>query len=443
MLQAVYKAMMQVSTPFLEAYLKKRAARGREDVARADERRGTASRARPAMPLVWCHAASVGESLALLSVVERLLQDNKNIAVLVTTGTVTSAKLMAERLPEGAFHQYMPVDHPRWTARFLDHWRPDFAVWSESEFWPNILAGLRRRRIPAVLLNARMSQKTFSRWQWARGMIGGILSGFDLCLGQNAAEAARLEKLGAPRTQVSANLKYAARPLPCDDEKLSALRAATGKRPMVLWASTHPGEEEIAGRVHKELCAKTENLLTVIVPRHPARGAEVQALLEKQGLRALLRSDGQSAPEAAPEIARDVYIADTLGELGLFFRLCPLVVMGGSFADIGGHNPIEPAQLGAAVFYGPRMYNFVTINDDFLSAKAACQVADVPGLVAALLPALENPDSVKPMAEAARWLTQDKSQIVDDLAALLNPYVEKAVKAYHEKQQAKNRKGAA
>ncbi|MBI1214443.1 MAG: 3-deoxy-D-manno-octulosonic acid transferase [Alphaproteobacteria bacterium] len=427
MLLAIYKAVMRASTPFLEAYLQKRAARGKEDVERAAERRGHADRARPAAPLVWCHAASVGEALSLLSVVERLLRDNPAVSVMVTTGTVTSARLMEERLPKGAFHQFVPVDHPRWVARFLDHWRPDLVIWSESEFWPNMLSAIRARGIPAVLLNARMSEKTFARWQWARGTMASLLSAFDLCLGQNAAEAARLEKLGARNVRVSANLKYAAAPLPCDGEKLATLEQSVKGRSLLLWASTHEGEEEIAADVHKALARDVKGLLTIIVPRHPARGEDIFEMIEKRELRPALRSSGDMPDEELPP---DIYIADTLGELGLFYRLCKTVVIGGSFAQIGGHNPIEPAQLGCAIFYGPQMYNFISINQEFLDAKAAVQVHDVAALQAALKDALADPAAVAPLRDAALKLTAEKSGIVDALAALLNPYVEKAAAHY-------------
>lgn len=415
MLLGIYKAVMRASTPLLEAYLMKRQQRGKEDPLRAGERRGAAARGRGTRPLAWFHAASVGESLSLLSVVTRVLRDAPDIDVMVTTGTVTSAKLMAERLPQGAFHQYIPVDHPSWVGKFLDHWQPGLVVWAESEFWPNMLLAVKARGIPAVLLNARMSEGSFRRWKWAKGSISSMLSAFSLCLAQNSAEAARLTALGAKDVRVSANLKYAAAPLPADDGKLAALKDAYSRRKLLLWASTHPGEEEIALATHKALRGTFPDLSTVIVPRHPQRGTEVLSLAHKAGLAGSLRSRGEEPG--------DVYIADTLGELGLFFRLCPLVVMGGSFADIGGHNPIEPGQLGCAVFYGPVMYNFLTISEDFLSARAAIQVQGRDDLVERLKAAFADPASVAPVAAAALALTQQKSHIVDDLSAILAPYL--------------------
>jgi 3-deoxy-D-manno-octulosonic-acid transferase len=213
MLISLYKNLMQSAAPLLEAYLQRRMRRGKEDPVRFDERRGKPSRARGDKPLVWFHAASVGEAQSLLALIRRLMADAADVQVMVTTGTVTSARLMAERLPAPAFHQYMPVDHPAWTENFLDHWQPSLVIWSESEFWPNMLAGIRQRNIPAILLNARMSEKTFRRWQFARGAIGAMLGTFSLCLGQNQAEVDRLLKLGSASAKVSGNLKYAALPL--------------------------------------------------------------------------------------------------------------------------------------------------------------------------------------------------------------------------------------
>ncbi len=343
MLLSLYKNLLRVTTPLLEAHLQKRAERGREDPARAGERRGKPILPRGPKPLVWFHAASVVESLSLLALIARILKDHSALDVMVTTGTVTSARLMAERLPKGAFHQYMPVDHPAWVARFLDHWQPDFVIWAESDFWPNMLAEIKRRKIPAVLLNARMSEKSFRKWQWAGGAMRGVLETFTLCLAQNAAEAKRLEALGARNVRISANLKYAAAALPCDDAKLAALKTAVGARPLVLWASTHPGEEEMALRLHAHLQKTRPALLTIIVPRHPVRGAELKAMALRSGLQAHLRSEG-----ALPASGDGIYIADTLGELGVFYRLSKIAILGGSFADIGGHNPIEPAQLAAS-----------------------------------------------------------------------------------------------
>ncbi len=347
---------------------------------------------------------------------------------MVTTGTVTSAKLMAERLPhkefpERSFHQYMPVDHPGWTEKFLNHWHPDFVIWSESEFWPNMLAGIRKRKIPAILLNARMSEKSFQRWQKARSLIKEMLSTFRLCLGQSQTEVDRLLQLGATEARTSSNLKYAAAPLPYDPESFETLRGQVGQRPLLLWASTHPGEEELACRIHNSLMKTEPTLLTIIVPRHPQRGGAIVEVAEWAELRAARRS-----LKHRPRKDDNIYIADTLGELGLFYRLCRLCVIGGSFVPVGGHNPIEPAQLGCQIFYGPHMFNFVSICSDFESHGAAMRIPDEAALEKNLGLALQDPIHFSALGAAARDWAQQREHTVDEITAILAPFLKAAVK---------------
>ena len=419
MLLGAYNILMRVSTPFLQRYLQKRTHAGKEDAARGGERRGIAGIARPDGKLVWFHAASVGESLSLLSLIAQTRKTYPALHVLVTTGTVTSARLMAERLPEGAIHQYIPVDHPVWVKRFLDHWRPDLALWAESELWPNLLCNVQERGIPAVLLNARMSKGSFRTWSRVKGTAQKLLSTFDLCLAQNTAEADRLKNLGAKHVKVSANLKYAAAPLPYDPEALADMQERTAHRPVILWASTHAGEEAMAMRVHQALTPQAENLLSIIVPRHPARGAEITADLTAAGFAVSRRSAGDAL---TPQT--QIYIADTLGELGLFYRACKYVVMGGSFADVGGHNPIEPAQCGGVIFFGPMTYNFLTIMEDFRQAKAVVEIADEADLISKLRPVLAAPDTYNAIGAAAAKMTSEKSVVVDAVMAELSPFLD-------------------
>jgi 3-deoxy-D-manno-octulosonic-acid transferase len=416
----LYKNLMQGTTPLLRAYLRRRMQRGKEDPARFNERCGRPLKKREDGPLVWFHAASVGEAQSLLVLIRRLLDSRPQIQVMVTTGTVTSARLMAERLPPRAFHQYVPVDHPGWTENFLNHWRPDLVIWSESEFWPNLLLGIQQRQIPAILLNARMSEASFRRWSLVKGLIGEMLRTFQLCLGQNQSEVDRLLKLGAARAHISGNLKYAAAPLPCDAEALAALKKSLGTRPHLLWAVTHPGEEEIACRIHKVLQPTVAELLTIIVPRHPQRGDEIAALTAKAGLKARQRSQKE-----LPATGDDVYIADTLGEMGLFYRLAPLCIMGGSFVPHGGHNPIEPAQLGCQIFYGPHMFNFVSICNDFESRGATLRIADENDLKKNLALALKDPQHFSAMAAAARNWALEQSHIADEIVAEIAPFLDR------------------
>jgi 3-deoxy-D-manno-octulosonic-acid transferase len=347
---ALYRGAWGLASAVAPLMLRARAGRGKEDPARIGERHGRASRARPSGTLVWVHGASVGESIATLPLVSAILE-KQDRHVLVTTGTVTSARLMGERLPPRAFHQYAPLDSSASVRRFLGHWRPDLALFVESEFWPNLLLETQARGVPMALINARISDRSFRGWSRARALAKRLLSSFDECLAQDDATGTRLRALGAKSVTVSGSLKADAAPLPVDEVALEQFRAAVGTRPLFLAASTHPGEE--AQLLDVALKLRSTNALTVIVPRHPARGSEIEAEATVKGLTARRRSTG-----ALPEFTTEVYVADTLGELGLFYRAAPFAFLGGSLIPHGGQNPLEPARLGTAVLTGPHTHNF-------------------------------------------------------------------------------------
>lgn len=420
MLLSLYRLVLQPAGPVLRWGLRRRLARGKEDAARLPERWGAAVLPRPLGSLVWLHAASVGESLSLLSFIMLLRARHPGLRLMITTGTVTSARLMGARLPQGVLHQFIPVDHPRWVARFLDHWRPDVVIWSESELWPNMLGEIKTRRIPAVLVNARMSPRSFSRWRRFPAAARAVLSAFSLCIGQSAAEAERLRLLGARMAVDGGNIKYAAPPLPDAPEERAMLVSALAGRRAVLWASTHPGEEEIALHLHQRLRAETPEFLTIIAPRHPARGAALAALFASQGLRVVRRSEG-----GLPDAETDIYLADTLGEMGILYRLPVLVMMGGSFVACGGHNPIEPAQLGTATVCGPFLFNFSAIRDDFLSAGALLQVENAAALPDCIRVWLKSPACYDEIAARALRLTQEKSTVLDRIYGYIAPFLPK------------------
>lgn len=415
MLAGLYRAVTTVGGPLVEAWLGRRMKRGKEDPARLGERLGRASLPRPAGPLVWMHCASVGESVSMLPLAGRITA-RPGTTLLMTTGTVTSARLMADRLPPGAIHQYVPVDRAAWVRRFLDHWRPDLALWAESELWPNLLAETGRRNVPQVLVNARMSERSYRGWSRVPGLARALLSRFSLCLAQTAEDGDRLRALGAGDVRCLGNLKLAAPPLPCDDGELAALRAAVGCRPLWLAASTHAPEEVLIGRVHKALAATHPGLLTVIVPRHPHRGPEVAGEVKAMGLPVSLRSAGDG-PGA------DVYVADTMGELGLFYRLAPVVFVGKSLAAEGGQNPVEPARLGAAVLFGPLMTNFPGIVPSMLVAGAARQVEDEAGLAGAVADLLSDPAALAEARARARAWAEGEAGALDAVTAALEPFL--------------------
>src|SRR5215831_11620011 len=353
----VYRALTRPLTPLALVYLARRRKRGKEHPTRLRERRGFPGGARPDAPLLWLHAASVGEATAVLGLIERLLDARPDLEILVTTGTVTSASLLETRLPARARHQFVPADLPSWTARFLDHWRPDMALWVESELWPNLVRATSARGIPMVLLNGRLSARSYARWRWWPGLIGPVLGAFALCLAQDEEQAERLRQLGAREVATLGDLKAAASTLPVDPMQLERLRRRIGSRPLWLAASTHPGEEEIAASVHRRLSETHPGLLTIIVPRHPARGDAIATMLAARGLRAAQRRRGEPITGDT-----DVYLGDTLGELGLFYSLAGIAFIGGSLVPKGGHNPFEAARLGCAVLQGPNIGNCAEIG---------------------------------------------------------------------------------
>ncbi|MEX2450012.1 MAG: 3-deoxy-D-manno-octulosonic acid transferase [Rhodospirillales bacterium] len=418
MMLALYRTLTVAGRPLIRLYLAYRKAKGKEDPARFAERLGYPGRARPEGVLVWAHAASVGESLSLLPLIERLLRDRPALTVLVSTGTVTSARLMAERLPAGAFHQYMPVDCPAYVRRFLDHWRPDLVLWAESEFWPNMITELKARAAPMVLINGRISPRSFKGWRRYASLIRDLLSAFSLCLGQTEGDAERLKVLGARDARCLGNLKFAVAPLPYDPHQYETLKAALGERPRWLAASTHPGEEDIVARVHRDLCRTVPDILTIVVPRHPERGRAVAAVFEQAGLRVARR-----AAQESPSAQTDVYVADTLGELGLFFRLCGIVFMGKSLLPLGGQNPLEPARLDCAIVQGPHTANFAEMTERLKAARAFREVADETDLADAVR-GLLNDDTLRAhLAEAAAAFAESESGVLDRLADTLNPYL--------------------
>ena len=422
MIFGLYRALTVLGGPLIGLYLKRRMARGKEDPKRFGERLGQPGLPRPDGRLVWLHGASVGETLSLLPLVERL-GARPGWRVLVTSGTVTSAQMMAERLPQGALHQYIPVDRPAWVGAFLDHWQPDLVLWAESDFWPNMLDAIRRRRLPLVLVQGRVSAKSFAGWQKAKGFIGHMLSAFDLCLGQTPEDAQRLAALGARHTQCLGNLKMASPPLPADDTELQRLRTLVADRPLWLAASTHAGEEALAARVHQHMARHCPDLLTIIVPRHPHRGADIVAGVAATGVTASLRSSGgQPAPGTS------VYVADTMGELGLFYRLCPVVFVGKSLLAKGGQNPFEPARLGAAVVFGPHMGNFPAMAPAMLAAGAAQQVADEAGLARTVSALLADKDALARARTAARIWAESEASVLDQLVSAVTPLLEQAEK---------------
>lgn len=411
---ALYAFAGRIATPALDLYLKKRVKRGKEDPARLGERWGKASLARPEGALVWVHAASVGEMLSVLPLVEALTK--RDVSVLVTTGTITSAELAERRLPKGAMHQFVPLDVPQATRRFFDHWRPDVAVFAESEVWPNLILEAYNRGVPLGLVNGRMSERSFMRWTKRAAIAKSLLAPLSFCLAQSEGDRERLAALGAP-ARMGGNLKFDGGALPVDEEAHAALVRAIGPRPILLAASTHPGEEAQVLVASAILRNEEPDLITIIVPRHPERGPEVAALAASGGLVAALRSSGDVPDDLTP-----LYIADTLGELGLFYALATVAFVGGSLVEVGGHNPIEPARLGVPILTGPQVSNFEDIYAEFIARGAAAEVADAPALAREAAKLMRDAKARAAMVQAARGVVEANAGAIEAaLAAVLAP----------------------
>jgi 3-deoxy-D-manno-octulosonic-acid transferase len=412
---SAYRFLTASGTALAPRVLERRLARGKENPDRIAERCGKASAPRPPGPLVWVHAASVGEFVAVLPLVERIRA--RGFPVLMTTGTVTSAELAERRLPSGALHQFIPLDMPAFITRFLDYWHPGLALFVESDLWPNIILSASARQIPMLLVNGRMSERSYRRWRYLPKTIAALLRQFDLCLVRSANDAERFGALGAPHVSITGNLKFDVPALPVDARKLAALTDATRGRTVTVAASTHPGEESVIVDTHRRLKVTHPDLLTIVAPRHPERGPDVAEIVSTAGLRPALRSRGTSA---ASEI--DIYIFDTLGELGLIYQLAPIVFMGGSLVRHGGQNPIEAIKFGAAILHGPHVSNFDDIYEELDRSGAAALVTDAGKLTMQIGAWIEDGAARRDTAERARHCVDKLGGALDLIVSALEPY---------------------
>jgi 3-deoxy-D-manno-octulosonic-acid transferase len=341
-----------------------------------------------------------------------------DMRILLTSGTVTSAAIAAKRFPRDVIHQYVPYDSPRYVARFLDHWRPSLALFIESDLWPNLILSSAARRTPMVLINGRMSHRSFPRWRKVSGTISALLGQFDMCLAQSSLDAERFAALGSPNVVTTGNLKLDVPAPPADPKKLEWLMSMTRGRPVIVAASTHPGEEEVLLGAHRRLARFSPSLLTVIVPRHPDRGPAIARMISASGMKAALRSR-----EELPIARTDIYVADSMGELGVFYRLAPIVFMGGSLVERGGQNPIEAIKLGAAIVHGPHVFNFSDVYEALDAAGGARQVDTEDMLVEQLRQLLASPASRDAQVGAAERVVQQLGGALERTLGALEPYL--------------------
>lgn len=403
------------AAPFI---LRLRERKGKEDALRMGERLGRASLTRPEGPLAWVHAASVGETSSVLPLVERLEQSRPGLTVLLTTGTVTSARFAASRIRGRTLHQYVPLDEPSFVAAFLDHWRPSLGIFTEQEVWPNLVLEAAERGIPLALVNARMSERSFERWRRRHGLAAALFSRFSIVLTQNEALANRFAEIGAERVVVSGNLKIDAPAPPVDARAFRELAEALGGRRRFVAASTHDDEEMAVAAAHLHIKASGGDLITIIAPRHPHRATSIAEALVALGLTVRRRSLGD-----LPDATTDIYLADTIGELGTLYASAPVAFIGGSLIDHGGQNPIEAVRHGAVVVTGPSTHNFADSYAALLAEHGAVRIAHRDKLGTAIAQLLEEPAKIKTMQSRANRALAGLSGALERTVAALLPFL--------------------
>lgn len=416
---ACYLAISEHATRFAEKKVRQRQGQGKEFADRAAERRGQADIERPGGPLVWFHAANVTESLSVLELIRRLADMRPELQFLITTSTLNSAELLAARLPERSIHQFIPVDARPFVREFLNTWKPDLAVWTENRLWPALIFETAAAGVPMVLINVKISKLVHRRWRWVPGMAASLLKRFNYVLAQDEPTARYLTRLGLPRDrlEVTGPLKEGSAALPYNEAERAQFAKNLAGRPVWLAASTHDGEEEIAATAHRRASRAAQRLLLIIVPRYPERGAEIAERLRADGWEIAVRSQDE-----LPEATTQIYLADTMGELGLWYRVAPVSFIGGSIAEVGGHNPFEPAALGSAIIHGPHVQKVADIYDRLATAGATVEVRNAAELEKAVGKVL-NPDTAATMAHAAWEISSSGAEVTDRALNLLLKYL--------------------
>lgn len=414
----LYRWLSHASGPLVDVYLKRRQREGKEDPTRMSERLGHAGFPRPSGPLLWAHAASVGESVSVMQLIEEILEQYSEVNVLITTGTVTSAKMLEGKLPSRVYHQYAPIDRVVTVQRFIEHWQPDMALFVESEIWPNLLTECYEHGCCMIQVNARMSESSFTKWLKHKSMIQRILGYFSLSLAHSEQDMARLESLGARNAKFVGNLKYAAPPLSADPAEAGKLVGMIGERPVWIASSTHPGEEEAILEAHRKIKEHHDKLLTIVIPRHADRADGLLNGIFAE-LNCAQRSKGEDITSET-----ELYIADTMGELGLFYRLAGVVFVGGSLVEIGGHNPLEPARLECAIVTGPHTANFKDVYDEMEHNQAIVKVQTAEALGEQVDRLLLDDDKQQHLAGAALNLVQSKEGVLEAYMDAMRPFMD-------------------
>ncbi len=417
-LYRLYRTATQIGSPLIHHHLRRRRRKGRENPERFAERLGCSRLPRPSGTLLWLHAASVGELTSTLALIDLLRREFPALHILVTTGTVTSAQIAADRLPSAVQHQYAPIDTPQAVRRFFSHWQPTVGAFIESEIWPNLLHEARQRHVPMMLLNARISAGSFRAWRRVPPLAQTMFGSFVRVVAQSKIDGDRLNKLGATEVICATSLKYAAAPPPADPIELERVEESVRQRPCWLAANTHANEEKEAAQVHLRLAPRHPGLLTVIAPRHPQRGDDIARTIAEEGLVAVQRSKGEY-----PTREIDVYIADTIGEMGLWYRICQVGFIGGSLIPHGGQSPLEAAKLGCAIVTGPHTDNFRDIVEEFDTGKALKRVNDTRHLAETVDTLLTDTNARSTQVAKAREIADSKRNVLTATLDAIAPFL--------------------
>jgi len=414
-----YDVATRALGPLTPLILRRREKQGKEDPARKHERHGKAELARPDGQLFWLHGASVGECMMLQPVISRLLRDRPDAHILVTSGTLTSAEILEKHLPERAFHQFAPLDYPKAIDRFLDHWKPDLAIWAESEIWPNMIRRTKSRGVPMALLNARFSEKSLEGWSKRKKSAQSLIGAFDLILAADTQTANGLTWLLGKEIDAAGNLKDAATALPVESTELKTLKSQTSRRAIWCAASTHKGEDGLILEAHKKVLERFKSSLLILAPRHPERREEITALLTEHGLSFVTRTSGA-------EISRDtqVYLFDTIGEMGLAYRLSALTFVCGSLVDgLSGHNPLEPARLDNAVLTGQHISSFADSYMGMIAFDAAQRLLNPNDIGTTISGILADKTRLQELQSTAKTYATGRDAVLDYIWERLSPLV--------------------
>ena len=413
-----YKTITQILQPITPFIISRRAKKGKEDLSRKNERLGKPITARPNGKLIWFHAASVGETNAILPLMHELQKQRPDLHQLLTTGTVTSANIAGKRLPEGALHQYIPIDIPNYIDSFLSHWKPDTAFFAESEIWPNLIIETGKRNIPLILLNGTMSEKSFKTWRKRAEMARIIFSQFSMMLVQNRTLEKRFRKLGTRKIHNVGNLKIDAPLLPIDTNELNKLKLMFKNKKIFLAASTHAGEDEIIAKAHKLIKKQIPDFLTIIAPRHPERATDIIEKLQEINLKVTRRTT-----DKPPYNEADIYLADTIGEMGLFYSLAQISFLGGSLIPHGGQNPIEAIKLNSAILTGPHWHNFNDIYNSLRKQNAVKEVNSELEIADIVLEYFNTPTQIDNSIQLAKNTIEELSGALQKTLTLITPYL--------------------